>query len=95
MATLDELLESTSRTFALAIPLLPEPERLDVTLGYLVFRIADTLEDAENLGRDDRIAGLDGFIELLGAPSADAAERFAARWSATPPSTSADYNLLL
>ncbi len=42
---LEELLFKTSRTFALSIPLLPEPTRREVTVAYLLFRIADTLED--------------------------------------------------
>ena len=45
MDLLDQLLERTSRTFALSIPLLPEPARREVTLAYLLLRIADTLED--------------------------------------------------
>ena len=39
---LDDLLEKTSRTFALAIPLLPTPAREAVGLAYLLFRVADT-----------------------------------------------------
>ena len=46
---LEQLLIATSRTFALAIPLLPEPTRREVTLSYLLFRIADTFEDAASL----------------------------------------------
>ena len=42
--TLDQLLVETSRTFALAIPLLPEPTRRTVSVAYLLFRAADTLE---------------------------------------------------
>ena len=44
--TLDDLLEKTSRTFALSIPVLPEPTRREVMIAYLLFRIADTFEDA-------------------------------------------------
>ena len=43
---MDHLLEKTSRTFALTVPLLPEPTRCEVTVAYLLFRVADTLEDA-------------------------------------------------
>ncbi|MEM9184860.1 MAG: squalene/phytoene synthase family protein [Planctomycetota bacterium] len=81
MATLEELLRTTSRTFALAIPLLPEPERRDVTLGYLVFRIADTLEDADNLQRDERIAGLADFAATLDDLSPASADDFAKKWA--------------
>src|SRR5580658_3414801 len=46
MADVDRLLLHTSRTFALAIPQLPEPLRREVGVAYLLFRIADTFEDA-------------------------------------------------
>ena len=58
-------LERTSRTFALTIPLLDEPLATDVGLSYLLFRIADTLEDAPSWGRDARMATLDSFGEWL------------------------------
>src|SRR4051812_37988052 len=45
-ADIDRLLLRTSRTFALAIPELPEPLRREVGVAYLLFRIADTFEDA-------------------------------------------------
>lgn len=62
---LSALLMRTSRTFALTIPLLDEPLATDVGLAYLLFRIADTLEDAEAWGRDKRMAALDSFGEWL------------------------------
>ena len=43
---LQALLGETSRTFALAIPRLPEPRMTEVTVAYLLFRIADTFKDA-------------------------------------------------
>jgi phytoene/squalene synthetase len=46
MANLDDLLLKTSRTFALSIPMLPEPTRRHVGIAYLLFRVADTFEDA-------------------------------------------------
>ena len=45
-ARLQDLLVKTSRTFALAIPQLPQPTLREVTIAYLLFRIADTFEDA-------------------------------------------------
>lgn len=94
-ALIDELLQKTSRTFALAIPLLEEPLRAEVGVGYLLFRIADTLEDAERLDRDERVRELGRFIELLGEPTDSNAREAAAYWSAHPPSTNADYNRLM
>ena len=80
MTNLPELLERTSRTFALAIPLLPEPTRTDVTVAYLVFRIADTLEDAERLTAEEKIEALEDFHRLLDQPTSFAAESFATSW---------------
>jgi farnesyl-diphosphate farnesyltransferase len=62
---LSSLLDRTSRTFALTIPLLDEPLATDVGLAHLLYRIADTLEDAERWGRDQRMAALDSFGEWL------------------------------
>lgn len=62
---LDQLLVETSRTFALAIPLLPEPIRRAVGVAYLLFRVADTLEDAEAWPRAARARALSDFAELL------------------------------
>ncbi|TWT43143.1 squalene/phytoene synthase family protein [Botrimarina hoheduenensis] len=92
---IDELLQKTSRTFALAIPLLPEALCAEVGVGYLLFRIADTLEDAPRLGRDARIAELQDWITLLQEPTHDAAQQLAARWKISPPSDNEDYNYLL
>ena len=95
MPSIPQLLQNTSRTFALAIPLLPAEERTDVMLGYLVFRIADTLEDAERLSRDERIAGLEEFATVLDSLQPDAAQQFAERWQARRPSENAGYHQLL
>jgi len=62
---LAEHLTRTSRTFALAIPLLDAPLRRRVGLAYLLFRIADTLEDAELYTRDERISALTAFSSWL------------------------------
>jgi len=65
MANLEDLLEKTSRTFALSIPVLPEPTRREVMIAYLLFRIADTFEDASHWAPEDRIAALADFNGLL------------------------------
>lgn len=92
---LDDLLEKTSRTFALAIPLLPEPTRREVTVAYLLFRIADTFEDAAAWPVARRIEALGRFAELVERPAADAAEEVAASWSGDLPSDHAGYLELL
>ena len=83
--SIDELLRKTSRTFALAIPLLPEPTKRNTCLAYLLFRIADTLEDAELWPRPVRASALEAFHALLGDVSEVRAAEHARQWLARPP----------
>ncbi len=95
-AELDDLLEKTSRTFALAIPLLPEPTRRQVGLAYLLFRIADTFEDAELWSRERKLSALAGFAGLLAeGTTAEEVARETAGWLAAPPCRHAGYLDLL
>lgn len=43
---IDHHLQGTSRTFALAIPLLAADLRKQIGISYLLFRVADSIEDA-------------------------------------------------
>jgi farnesyl-diphosphate farnesyltransferase len=92
---LDDLLVKTSRTFALSIPVLPEPTRREVTVAYLLFRIADTLEDSTLWPRERKLRELERFGVLLDAPSHAAATELAAAWVAEPPVEHAGYVELL
>ncbi len=95
-ALLHDLLERTSRTFALAIPLLPRPVDRQVTTAYLLFRIADTFEDATVLWtREHRLQALGEFAELLESPSIDGARRLADTWLETAPTEHEGYVDLL
>ena len=82
---LEQLLISTSRTFALAIPQLPEPTRRQVTLAYLLFRIADTFEDAARWPRARRIEALATFEHLLIHPHPGEIAATALAWAAEVP----------
>ncbi|MDB4946710.1 MAG: Squalene synthase [Labilithrix sp.] len=62
---LSSLLTRTGGTCALVITLLDEPLAADVSLAYLLFRLARILEEAREWGRDARIAALDSFGEWL------------------------------
>jgi len=93
MTNLDALLEKTSRTFALSIPMLPEPTRRHVGIAYLLFRVADTFEDAARWPRTKRLAALDDLARLLETPGGE--EVAAARWLADAPVTHAGYLELL
>jgi farnesyl-diphosphate farnesyltransferase len=94
MSVIDDLLQQTSRTFALAIPLLPEPTRNQVGIAYLLFRIADTFEDAVLWTRERRLAALGRFAELLDQDPT-AAEELARECLREPPLEHAGYRELL
>jgi farnesyl-diphosphate farnesyltransferase len=64
------LLPRVSRTFALNIRILPGELRPAITTAYLLFRLADTIEDAPGLEPADRTELFDAFLDRLegGAP---------------------------
>lgn len=90
---LDGLLRQTSRTFALSIPMLPEPTRRHVGIAYLLFRIADTFEDAVRWPCETRLAALADFAHLLEHRGEE--RQAAARWSVGTPVEHAGYLELL
>lgn len=55
MRLIDGLLQDTSRTFALSIPMLPVSLRDQVAISYLLFRIADTIEDESSAATSVRV----------------------------------------
>jgi farnesyl-diphosphate farnesyltransferase len=95
MTDVNDLLQKTSRTFALTIPYLPPPTREEVGLAYLLFRIIDTFEDATRWSPDQRIARIREFVPLLEVPDPAHARRLAERCSADPPIDHAGYLELL
>lgn len=95
VASLEDLLQKTSRTFALSIPVLPEPTRREVMIAYLLFRIADTFEDAAHWEPAARRAALAEFEGLLREWRPDEAARRAAAWSAAGPSDHEGYRELI
>jgi farnesyl-diphosphate farnesyltransferase len=95
VADLLDLLEKTSRTFALSIPPLPEPTRKEVTVAYLLFRIADTFEDAAHHPPQERVRALGDLAALLRSPSPAEAARLAKEWSTAGWALHAGYAELL
>jgi farnesyl-diphosphate farnesyltransferase len=87
--SLEDLLVRTSRTFAIAIPLLPDGLRAEVGISYLLFRVADTLEDAELWTTSRRAQALADYVALLER------QPCAFDWLSDPPTTHADYLELL
>jgi len=91
-----DLLEKSSRTFALAIPLLPQPTLREVTIAYLLFRIADTFEDASVLwSRERQLEALGQFDALLVDEAWRASGPLTRKWLAEPPTAHAGYLELL
>jgi farnesyl-diphosphate farnesyltransferase len=76
-----ELLPEVSRTFALNIPVLPEPLDDVVAVAYLLCRIADALEDEAQGAVPERVALLNELAELVALvpQGGDRALRFAQR----------------
>ncbi|HUP23339.1 MAG TPA: squalene/phytoene synthase family protein [Thermoanaerobaculia bacterium] len=92
---LHDLLVKTSRTFALSIPLLEEPTREQVTIAYLLFRIADTFEDAAVWSRVERVAALEGFAALVADGGDGDAGEAVRSWVEARPTAHAGYLELL
>jgi farnesyl-diphosphate farnesyltransferase len=95
MEDLEQLLIASSRTFALAIPLLPEPTRREVTISYLLFRVADTFEDAASWPRARRIEALERFGELLRRPEPREIAEVSHYWAEEVPCEQPGYRDLL
>jgi farnesyl-diphosphate farnesyltransferase len=88
------LLQKTSRTIALAIPLLPEPTGTEVSVASLLFRVIGTFETTTRWPIVRRIEALTAFVELLdGAP--EAANGIVGEWVREPPVTHAGHKELL
>ncbi len=95
LAQLEHFLQATSRTFALCVPLLPQPTHFEVTVAYLLFRIADTFEDASELPVATRTQALADFCALLRNPEPSEARRLATEWQLNHPTSHSGYLELL
>ncbi|HET6282329.1 MAG TPA: squalene/phytoene synthase family protein [Polyangia bacterium] len=82
---LEPLLQKTSRTFALTIPLLPDPLRTEVAVAYLLFRIIDTFEDATRWNGGRRADALGQFVRLIDGGDLQDAQGLTAQWLSDPP----------
>src|SRR5262245_46710429 len=85
MNDVDDLLQKTSRTFAVTIPMLPSPTRLEVGVAYLLFRIIDTFEDGARWPADRRILSIQETLPLLDGKTLDRGRAFADRCLTDPP----------
>jgi farnesyl-diphosphate farnesyltransferase len=89
------LLQKTSRTFALTIPLLPEPLQTEVAVAYLLFRIIDTFEDGTRWAPGRRAKALGLFAQRIESEDLSDLRALTAQWLADPPLEHAGYLELL
>jgi farnesyl-diphosphate farnesyltransferase len=94
-AEMRPLLQKTSRTFALSIPLLPEPLQTEVATAYLLFRIIDTFEDANQWDTARRVKALELFAQVMDGEGTHDLRALTARWLDDPPLEHAGYLELL
>src|SRR3954452_7116035 len=96
MTDVDDLLQKTSRTFAVTIPMLPSPTRHEVGVAYLLFRIIDTFEDGTRWPAERRVAAIQEFLPLLDGGDPERARPFAEACTGDdPPVEHAGYLELL
>ncbi|MEM6993330.1 MAG: squalene/phytoene synthase family protein, partial [Myxococcota bacterium] len=95
MTMLADLLHRTSRSFALSIPVAPDPVGHEMTVGYLLFRIADTFEDCTHAPVEQRVAGLHAFCRALLTPGDKTMRRSLREHARHLPERNADYRALL
>ena len=62
---LDEILKGVSRSFYLTLRSLPKPVRPQISVAYLIARIADTIADTEAIPLEERIQTLIAFREKV------------------------------
>ena len=62
-------LERVSRSFSFCIAQLVSPQREYISLSYLLFRIADTIEDSKWLERDIQFQQFDLLKQALDLPA--------------------------
>ncbi|WP_129116961.1 phytoene/squalene synthase family protein [Halegenticoccus tardaugens] len=73
-----EAVQGVSRTFALTVDVLDEPMSSYICLGYLVCRIADTVEDADHIPVDEQARLLRLYDRALDPDDGTTIDEFAA-----------------
>ncbi len=92
----EETLPLVSRTFAPTIRRLPSGLRLHVTVAYLLCRIADTVEDSEDLSLDKKKSMLETYANIFSAGDKNSLPEFNNYLPALPRKSADDelvYNL--
>jgi farnesyl-diphosphate farnesyltransferase len=71
-----ETVRDVSRTFALTIDVLDEPMSTQICVGYLMCRIADTIEDTRVIPASEKTFLLDRYDEVLDSDHSFTAKEF-------------------
>ena len=71
-----DAVQDVSRTFALTVAELDEPMSRDICVGYLLCRIADTIEDAGHIPPSDQRELLDQYNQVLDPEDDTTVEEF-------------------
>jgi farnesyl-diphosphate farnesyltransferase len=92
----DSMLPKVSRTFAPTIRMLPKGLSSIVTVAYLLCRVADTVEDSEDLQLNTKKELLKNYISIFKKDNSSSLNQFMDGIKALPPNTHDDklvYNL--
>lgn len=92
-----EAVDGVSRTFALTIDVLDEPMSSYICVGYLLCRVADTVEDANHLPPTEQAAILRTYDALLDPDDPTDVAAFMERvepWIPAAEERSADWNVV-
>ncbi|WP_254764249.1 phytoene/squalene synthase family protein [Natrinema marinum] len=71
-----DAVHGVSRTFSITIDRLEEPMARHICLGYLLCRIADTIEDAGHIPPDEQTELLEAYDRLLDPDASESIEAF-------------------
>ncbi|KTG10330.1 farnesyl-diphosphate farnesyltransferase [Haloprofundus marisrubri] len=92
-----DAVQGVSRTFALTVRVLDEPMSSYICLGYLVCRIADTVEDAEHIPADEQARLLRLYDAALDPDDETSIEQFTEAvdpWLPAPEARNDDWEVV-
>jgi farnesyl-diphosphate farnesyltransferase len=97
LAWCHEAVQDVSRTFALTVDVLEEPMSSHICLGYLLCRVADTIEDAGHISPESQVKLLRTFDAALDPASNGTMNEFRATvdgWLPPSADRSADWSVV-
>ncbi|GAB6878514.1 phytoene/squalene synthase family protein [Halorubrum gandharaense] len=97
LAWCHEAVQGVSRTFALTVDVLDEPMDSHICLGYLLCRVADTVEDAGHIPPAEQSAVLRTYRDAVDPDTAATIDDFRAEvdeWLPAPDERNADWEVV-